>query len=137
MKYAWKMVTKRQLYTTYRRSLIKLRESKTIKKAKFFVQILDENVNEQELVRFCISIDDASELELYCAGKDAEFVIEFYEKYGVLFEKNYGLFEEYVLACKRENRCTDDLIRMVEEQKDRYKNRIEYWNLYSTLGEKS
>lgn len=57
-------------------------------------------------------------------------------KYGVLFEKNYGLFEEYVLACKRENRCTDDLIRMVEEQKDRYKNRIEYWNLYSTLGEK-
>lgn len=35
-----------------------------------------------------------------------------------------------------ENRCTDDLIRMVEEQKDRYKNRIEYWNLYSTLGEK-
>lgn len=37
---------------------------------------------------------------------------------------------------QRKNRCTDDLIRMVEEQKDRYKNRIEYWNLYSTLGEK-
>ena len=113
-----------------------IKESKTIKEAKFFVQILDENVNEQELVRFCISIDDASELEFYCAGKDAEFVIKFYEKYGVLFEKNYGLFEEYVLACKRKNRCTDDLIRMVEEQKDRYKNRIEYWNLYSTLGER-
>lgn len=113
-----------------------IKESKTIKEAKFFVQILDENVNEQELVRFCISIDDASALEFYCAGKDAEFVIKFYEKYGVLFENNYGLFEEYVLACKRKNRCTDDLIRMVEEQKDRYKNRIEYWNLYSTLGEK-
>ena len=113
-----------------------IKESKTIKEAKFFVQILDENVNEQELVRFCTSIDDASELEFYCAGKDAEFVIKFYEKYGVLFEKNYGLFEEYVLACKRKNRCTDDLIRMVEEQKDRYKNRIEYWNLYSTLGER-
>ena len=68
-----------------------IKESKTIKKAKFFVQILDENVNEQELVRFCISIDDASELELYCAGKDAEFVIEFYEKYGVLFEKELRL----------------------------------------------
>ena len=113
-----------------------IKESKTIKEAKFFVQILDENVNEQELIRFCISIDDASELEFYCAGKDAEFVIKFYEKYGVLFENNYGLFKEYVLACKRKNRCTDDLIRMVEEQKDRYKNRIEYWNLYSTLGEK-
>lgn len=113
-----------------------IKECKTIKKAKFFVQILDKNVNEQELVRFCSSIDDASELEFYCAGKDAEFVIKFYEKYGALFENNYGLFEEYILACGRENGGVDDLIRMVEERKDNYKNRIEYWNLYSTLGGK-
>ena len=31
-----------------------IKESKTIKEAKFFVQILDENVNDQELIRFCI-----------------------------------------------------------------------------------
>lgn len=35
LKYAWKMGTKRQLYTTYRRSLIKLRKVKLLRKQNF------------------------------------------------------------------------------------------------------
>ena len=72
-----------------------------IQRSRFFAQILDGTVNEHELLGFCISHADPSELVFYCSKKDDEFVIAFYEQNGRFFADNYFLFEEYILARMR------------------------------------
>lgn len=104
-----------------------------IQRSRFFAQILDGTVNEQELLGFCISHADPSELVFYCSKKDDEFVIAFYEQNGRFFADNYFLFEEYILARMRTQQA-EGLRTLLEEHATIFEKLIDYWNLYYHLG---
>lgn len=104
-----------------------------IQRFRFFAQILDGTVNEQELLGFCIGHSDPSELIFYCSKKDDEFVIAFYEQNGRFFADNYFFFEEYILARMRMQQV-EGLRTLLEEHATIFGKWIDYWNLYSHLG---
>lgn len=104
-----------------------------IQRSRFFAQILDGTVNEYELLGFCISHADPSELVFYCSKKDDEFVIAFYEQNGRFFADNYFLFEEYILARMRTQQV-EGLRTLLEEHATIFGKLIDYWNLYYHLG---
>lgn len=104
-----------------------------IQRSLFFAQILDGTVNEQELLGFCISHSDPSELVFYCSKKEDAFVIEFYEKNGRFFADSYFFFQQYILARMRTEQ-TEGLKSLVEDRITDFEQWIDYWNLYCHFG---
>lgn len=99
-----------------------------LKEALFYAEILNKSVDEERLIRFCISVGNPSLLLTYCYNKSDEKIIALYDRCKSFFDSDYRFFEMYIMARLRSSPCGNEK-SLIESRKDDFQKWLPYWNL--------